>query len=86
MAACWRHAKRNVSDLIKVTVPNIPKPDNLTPWRIEVFEGDNYTGRKGVARAIGYDGSVGVQWEGERDRKLQFIDLPSTSFRWIGPV
>ena len=52
---------RNVSNLIKVDVPEL-NSDGCTPWRLELVDADGATTRSGVAKAVGIDGSVGILW------------------------
>ena len=78
-------ARRNLSDLIKVEVPDLPKDTDYTPWRVRVDLPDG-TRKIGIARTIGIDGSVGIQWDDRPAQDLQYVNLSRYSYKWLGPT
>lgn len=59
-AAAANLRRRDVAHLIKVEAPNIPRSTKFHPWRIELVREDG-TVRRGLAKSIRIDGSVGVK-------------------------
>ena len=80
-----RQKVRSVTNLIKVDVSQL---DTLhcTPWRLELVSEDGTATRCGVAKAVGIDGSVGIQWDDQpADSDLTYHYLPQRCYRWLGP-
>jgi len=70
--------------LIKVEVPDLPPESGYTPCRLEVDLADGEV-RRGVAKRIGVDGSVGILWNDAKDGQLDFVQLQQHTYKWLGP-
>ena len=76
--------RRNLSQLIKIEVPDLPKDDTYIPQRVEICQDDG-SYRRGIAKSVGVDGSVGIVWDDASAGSIDFVQLTRKCYRWIGP-